>query len=144
MFKARLEPGGFALIVVLLLLVILYAGATGGFLAARAELHSGTNQAVAERTFHAVDGALATWLADPVQPATRSYDIGGTVVGVSALPLLAADSMTTLYLVVARSESAESAGTASHTVTYRAISVVGSRTGHGSVVAVPGTWRERF
>ena len=135
---------GFALIVVLVLLMALYAGGTGLFLAARAELHSSLNHAAAERAFHAAEGGLATWMAASVQPATAQFVVGEATVTVIALPILALDSATVLYLIEAGAEIGDAEGASRLGLASRSITLLGLRRGSGAVAAVPGTWRERF
>lgn len=143
MLSVRSESRGFALIVVLLLLAALYAGATGIFVAARAELWAASNLAEAERAFHAADGGLVAWLADPIQPATKDYPIGGVVVRVEVLRLLEVDSITSLYRIVARAARLVPGGP-SIAVVDRTVTMLGLRAGAGRVEPAAGTWRERF
>jgi hypothetical protein len=144
MQTARLDAQGFALIVVLVVLAVLYAGAAGIFVAARAELYAGSNVARAEQAFHAAEGGIASWLADPVQPATDSFHIGGVPVRVDVVPLLTVDSITSLYLIVGRAALGGSTGPPSQETAAREIVLLGRRTGAGRIEAIPGTWRERF
>lgn len=137
------RQGGFALVAVLLLLAALYVGATGIFMAARAELRIGISHTASSQAFHIAQAGLATWVNSSVQPALATYSIGGTTVDVMATRLLAVDSVTTLYRVVAR---ATVGGTDERNpgLATRQTSLVARRSGAGPVVAVTGTWRENF
>lgn len=142
--RSTVVPGdtaGFALVVVLVLLAALYLGATGIFLAARAELRVGSTHAASSQAFHLAEAGMTTWLASAVQPSTVEYAIGGETVVVEAATLLRVDSVTVAYRIVAHAEvgGASPADPGSAT---RQTSVVGVRTDGGPVRAVPGTWRE--
>ncbi len=127
----------------LLLLAALYVGATGIFMAARAELRIGISHTASSQAFHITQAGLATWANSSVQPALASYSIGGTTVDVVATKLLVVDSVTTLYRVVAR---ATVGGTDERNpgLATRQTSLVARRNGVGPVVAVTGSWRENF
>ena len=137
------RQGGFALVAVLLLLAALYVGATGIFMAARAELRIGISHTASSQAFHIAQAGLATWVNSSVQPALASYSIGGTTVDVVATKLLAVESVTTLYRVVAR---ATVGGTDERNpgLATRQTSLVARRSGADPVVAVIGSWRESF
>jgi type II secretory pathway component PulK len=132
---------GFALLVVLIVLTALYIGATGVFLAARAELRIGTSHVASSRSFYLAEAGLTTWLASNVQPVTASYVIGGETVSVRATRLIRVDSVTVLYDVVASvrlgGSQAQDAGSAS-----RVVGVLGSLAGTGPVRRIHGSWRE--
>ena len=138
-----LEARGFALIIVLVLLAAVYAGATGIFVASRAELRAGTSLAEAEKAFHAAEGGLVTWFADPVQAANTAYEIGGVTVQVEAVPILVVDSATVLYHIIARAEW-RAAGDPTVAVAQRTVTMVGVKAGAARAAPVFGTWRERF
>lgn len=140
----RLEPHGFALVLVLVLLATLFAGAAGIFAAARAELLASVNQARAELAFHAVEGGIASWLADPVQPATGRYRVGEFAVRVDASQLLAVDSVTSLYLIVGQVDRDLPDPAPASSAAYRRISLLGLRTAGGRVEPVARTRREHF
>ena len=135
--------GGFALVAVLLVLAALYVGATGIFMAARAELRIGISHTASSQAFHIAQAGLATWLSSNVQPAVASYSIGGTTVDVVATKLLAVDSSTILYRVVA---TATVGGTHERDpgLATRQTSLVARRSDAGPVIAVTGSWRENF
>ena len=139
----EIRQRGFALVAVLLLLAALYIGATGIFMAARAELRIGISHTASSQAFHITQAGLATWANSSVQPALASYSIGGTTVDVVATKLLVVDSVTTLYRVVAR---ATVGGTDERNpgLATRQTSLVARRNGVGPVVAVTGSWRENF
>lgn len=132
---------GFALLAVLILLTALYLGATGIFLAARAELRIGVSHAASSQAFYLADSGLATWLASPVQPSVVDYTIAGEAVSVRATRLLRVDSVTALYRISAQatvgSGYANDPGMAS-----RGTSVLGLRIRSDPVRAIDGTWRE--
>ncbi|MCK5482984.1 MAG: hypothetical protein KAJ13_04750 [Gemmatimonadetes bacterium] len=134
---------GFVLVVVLVLLVALYLGATGIFLAARAELRIGISHAASSRAFYLAESGLTTWLASSVQPSAAEYTIGGETVTVLATMLLRVDSVTVVYRLTARATLgggyASDPGTAS-----RETSVLGMRIRSDPVRAINRTWSEVF
>lgn len=137
------DRGGFALLAVLVLLTALYLGATGIFLAARAELRIGVSHAASSRAFHLAEAGLATWLAGPLQPSVTSYEIGGITVVVSATKLIRVDSTTVVYRIASRavvgSPGAGDPGTAT-----RSTGLLARRTGTDPVRAMRGSWRENI
>ena len=139
--NAPAQAVGFALVAVLVLLVALYLGATGIFLAAKAELRIGVSHVASSQAFYLADSGLATWLASPVQPSAESYEIGGETVTVLATALLRVDSVTVLYRIAAR---ATVGGThPGHPgIARRETSLLGRREGLGPVRRIVGTWRE--
>jgi len=137
------EAKGFALVMVLVLLAALYLGATGIFLAARAELRTGISHVAADQAFHLAEAGLVTWLSSGVQPSHAEYAIGGATVVVEAAPLLRVDSVTTAYRIEAR-VSVGGGGPADPAMATRRTGVLGLRAGTGPVTAVGGTWRENL
>jgi hypothetical protein len=127
--------------VVLILLAGLYVGATGIFLAARAELRIGISHAASSQAFFLAEAGLATWLTSPVQPAAVSYVFGNDTVSVRATMLLRIDSATVAYRIVARATVGGASPSDPGTAT-RETSVVGTRIGLGPVRAVRRTWNE--
>lgn len=142
--RSATDPqGGVALLVSLIVLSALTAGALGIFLASRAEVRIGSSHAASVVAFHAAEGGLATWLAGPVQPGRITYDVGRASVGVEARRLLVVDSLTRIYLVSARARWP--AGRAEDgALAVREITVLGRRVGLGLVERVSGSWRETF
>jgi hypothetical protein len=136
------DRGGFALVAVLLLLAGLFAGATGIFLACRADLRIAIGHAASIRAFYLAEGGLATWLAGPVQPAVATHGIGGDSVRVEARVLLRVDSATVVYEVSARAEVGSAAGSPDAAV--RRTRLLARRTGAAVAVPVEGSWREDF
>ena len=136
------QSGGFALLAVLILIAVLYVGSAGIFIAARAELAAASNLALAERTFHAAEGALASWLAETGHMADAEYVVGGITVTIEARPLLAVDSTTALFAVSAWAQPGAGASAGSRAA--RQVSIVAVRTLPDAFTSVPGTWRERF
>jgi len=133
--------GGFALVVVLVLLTALYLGATGIFLAARAELRIGISHAASSEAFYLADSGLATWLASAIQPSVAEYAIGGETVTVRATMLLRVDSVTVLYRISAHA-TVGSGQASDPRVASRETSALGMRIGSDPVRAISGTWRE--
>lgn len=132
---------GFALVAVLVLLAALYLGATGIFLAARAELRIGISHAASNRAFYLAESGLVTWMASSLQPSVVAYVVGGETVSVRASVLIRVDSVTLLYRVSARASvgagHAGDPGTAS-----REISLLGMRVRSDPVAAIGRTWSE--
>lgn len=144
MIRRRVKPPtgreGFALMVVLVLLTALYLGATGIFLAARAELRIGISHAASSQAFYLADSGLATWLASPVQPSVGEYTIAGEAVTVRATRLLRVDS-TALYWI--RSHATVGGGSGNNPgMATRETSLLGVRIRSDPVRAIDGTWRE--
>lgn len=132
---------GFALVAVLVLLAALYLGATGIFLAARAELRIGANHAASSQAFYLAESGLATWLASPLQPSVATYVIGGETVSVRGTVLIRVDSVTLLYRVSSRADVGT--GRAGETgAASREISLLGVRVRSDPVVAIHRTWSE--
>lgn len=125
---------------VLLVLTILFVGATGMFLSSRAELRIGIGHASSTRAFYLAEAGLATWLAGPVQPAAASYAIAGDSVSVEARRLLRVDSVTVLFEVSATARVGRTGN--GPDVAARATRVLARRIGPGPAVAVRGSWRE--
>jgi len=145
MIRRRVKPPtgreGFALMVVLVLLTALYLGATGIFLAARAELRIGISHAASSQAFYLADSGLATWLASTVQPSVGEYTISGEAVTVRATRLLRVDSVTALYWI--RSHATVGSGSANDPgMATRETSLLGVRIRSDPVRAIDGTWRE--
>lgn len=134
---------GFILVAVLVVLGALYLGATGIFLAARAEFRIGISHAASSQAFYLAEAGLATWLASAAQPTQASYEIGGATVAVQATRLIRVDSVTAVYRITARATvggaNAGDPGTA-----VRETSLLGRRIRTGPVSAVNGSWREVF
>lgn len=128
---------GFALVAVLVLLAALYLGATGIFLAARAELRIGTSHAASNQAFYLADSGLATWIASSLQPSVAEYVVGGETVSVRASVLIRVDSVTVLYRISSR--ATVGAGLAS-----REVSLLGARIRSDPVVAIGRTWSEVY
>ena len=141
--RATPPPGreGFALVVVLIVLTALYLGATGIFLAARAELRIGISHAASSQAFYLAESGLTTWRAAAVQPSVAEYTIAGETVTVRASMLLRVDSATVLYQISAHaavgSEHESDPGMAS-----RETSALGMRLRSDPVRMIGGTWRE--
>jgi hypothetical protein len=133
--------GGFALLMVLVVLGALYVGATGLFLAARAELWIGISHVASSQAFYLTEAGLATWLAGPVQPARADYTIGGHMVAVHATPLLRVDSIQVLYRIEAWT-AVGSGRPGDPAAARRGASLLGVRVRDEFVRAVPGSWRE--
>jgi len=133
--------GGFALVAVLVVLAALYLGATGIFLAARAELRIGISHAASSQAFYLADSGLATWLASPVQPSVVDYTIAGKAVTVRATRLLRVDSVTTLHRISARATVGSGYGN-DPGIASRETSLLGVRIRSDPVRAIDGTWRE--
>jgi hypothetical protein len=127
--------------VALIVLAALYVGATGVFLAARAELRIGTSHVASSRSFHLAEAGLTTWFASPVQPTAASYVIGGETVSVKATRLLRVDSVTVLYDVVALVELGGSLP-GDPGIASRAVAVLGALDDTGAVRRVRRSWRE--
>lgn len=143
--RSRVKPptgrGGFALVVVLVLLTALYLGATGIFMAARAELRIGTSHVASSQAFYLADSGLATWLASPVQPSVVEYTIAGEAVTVRATRLLRVDSVTALYRISAHATVGNGYGN-DPGMASRKTSLLGVRIRSDPVRAIDGTWRE--
>jgi len=125
---------------VLILLAALFAGATGLFMAARAELRIGIAHAASSRAFYLAEAGLATWLAGPVHPSAADYLIGGDSVSVEARLLLRVDSMTVLYDLEARAHVGSGGGDPGSATRWTRL--LARRAGDGPMVAVGGSWRE--
>lgn len=136
------DRGGFALVAVLLLLAGLFAGATGIFLACRADLRIAIGHAASIRAFYLAEAGLATWLAGPVQPAAVTYGIAGDSVRVEARLLLRVDSATVVYEVSARADVGSAAGSPDAAV--RRTRLLARRTGAAVALPVEGSWHEDF
>jgi hypothetical protein len=141
--ERRASEAGVALLLALLLLVALYASATGIFLAARAELRIGLSHAAAFRASRVAEAALETWLATSEQPATASYEIGGGAARLEASRLLVLDSAETMYRVVVRATVGTSDGPG-FAFASRRLGVLGRRIMDGPVRVVPGSRTEHF
>ena len=139
----RRDHGGYALLLALVLLSALYLGATGIFLAARAELRIGIRHAASSQAFFLAEAGLTTWLASAVQPSEATYEIGSDTVEVRAAVLLRIDSVAVAYRVTAHATVGGERPSDSGLATRRT-SVVGLRLDQGPVRAVGGTWREIF
>jgi Tfp pilus assembly protein PilX len=139
----RKDRRGFALVLVLIVLAALYLGATGIFLAARAELRIGISHAASSQAFFLAEAGLATWLASAVQPSEVKYEIGGDTVTVRATVLLRVDSATVAYHVVAQA-TVGAVNSPDPGLATRQTSVLGLRTDQGPVRPVRRTWREIF
>lgn len=136
------DRGGFALVAVLLVLAGLFAGATGIFLACRADLQIAIGHAASIRAFYLAEGGLATWLAGPVQPAAATYRISSDSVRVQARRLLRVDSTTVIFEVSARADVGSAAG--SPDAGTRRTRLLARRTGPALAIKVEGSWREDF
>jgi hypothetical protein len=134
---------GFVLVAVLVLLGALYLGATGIFLAARAELRIGVSHAASSQAFYLAEAGLATWLASAAQPSEASYEIGGGTVAVQATRLIRVDSVTAVYRIAARA-TVGGANVGDPSIAARETSLLGRRIRTGPVSAVNGSWREVF
>ena len=141
-FMAR-DRRGFVLVAVLILLAALYVGATGIFLAARAELRIGISHAASSQAFYLAEAGLATWLASAAQPSEASYEIGGGTVAVQATRLIRVDSVTAVYRIAARA-TVGGANAGDPSIAARETSLLGRRIRTGPVSAVNGSWREVF
>ena len=139
----RTDRRGYALVLALVVLTALYLGATGIFLAARAELRIGISHAASSRAFYLAEAGLATWLASAVQPSDVKYEIGGDTVAVRAIALLRVDSATVVYRVASQA-TVGGASRSDPGLATRQTSVLGRRIDHGPVRAVGRTWREVF
>ena len=124
----------------LVLLAALFAGATGIFMAARAELRIGIAHAASSRAFYLAEAGLATWLAGPVYPSTAVYPIGGDPVSVEAHRLLRVDSVTVLYDL--ESSARVGSGGGDPGTAARRTRLLARRTGAGLMVPVSHSWRE--
>ena len=132
---------GFALVIVVILLTALYLGATGIFLAARAELRIGISHAASSQAFYLAESGLTTWLASVVQPSVAEYTIAGETVTVRATMLLRVDSATVLYQI--RAHAAVGSGHQSDPgMASRETSALGVRIRSDPVRTIGGTWRE--
>jgi len=135
------QQGGFALVAVLVLLAALYLGATGIFLAARAELQIGVSHAAASQAFYLAEAGLTTWMASTAQPSTAVYAVGNGMVTVTAIRLVRVDSVATLYRITARATiGGVQAGDPGRAT--RGTSVLGMRIGDAPVTRVRRTLRE--
>jgi hypothetical protein len=134
---------GFALVAVLVLLAALYLGATGIFLAARAELRIGVSHAASSQAFYLAEAGLATWLASGTQPSVASWEIGNGRVTVHAVRLIQADSVTTVYRIAATA-SVGSANPGDPGIATRQTSLLGLRLRTDPVRPIDGSWREIF
>ena len=128
---------------VLVLLAALYVGATGIFLAARAELRIGISHAASSQAFYLAEAGLATWLASAAQPSVASYEIGGGTVAVQATRLIRVDSVTAVYRIAARA-TVGGANAGDPGIAARETSLLGRRIRAGPVSAVNGSWSEVF
>ncbi|MGB5302408.1 MAG: pilus assembly PilX N-terminal domain-containing protein [Gemmatimonadota bacterium] len=133
--------GGFALVVVLILLTALYLGATGIFLAARAELRIGISHAASSQAFYLAESGLSTWLASDVQPSVAEYTIAGETVTVRSVMLLRVDSVTLLYRITAHA-TVGSGHESDPGMASRETSLLGTRIRSDPVRAITGSWRE--
>jgi len=143
--EAVSPPGrkGFALVAVLVLLAALYLGATGIFLAARAELRIGLSHAASNQAFYLAESGLATWLASSLQPSVATYVVGGETVSVRGSVLIRVDSVTVLYRISSRAiVGAAHAGDPG--LASREISLLGVRIRSDPVVALGRTWSEVY
>lgn len=138
---APIGRGGFALVVVLVLLTALYLGATGIFLAARAELRIGISHSASSQAFYLAESGLATWLASAVQPSLVEYTIAGETVTVRAIRVLRVDSVTAVYRISAHA-TVGSGGESDPGMASRESSLLGMRIRSDPVRAINGTWRE--
>ena len=134
---------GFVLVAVLVLLAALYLGATGIFLAARAELRIGISHAASSQAFHLAEAGLATWLASGTQPSVASWQIGNGAVTVHAVKLIQADSVTTVYRIASRA-TVGSANAGDPGIATRQTSFLGRRLRTDPVRPIDGSWREIF
>jgi len=132
---------GFALVIVLILLTALYLGATGIFLAARAELRIGISHAASSQAFYLAESGLTTWLASAVQPSVAEYTIAGETVTVRATMLLRVDSATVLYQISAHA-AVGSGHESDPGMASRETSTLGMRIRSDPVRMIGGTWRE--
>ena len=128
---------------VLILLAALSLGATGIFLAARAELRIGVSHAASSQAFHLAEAGLATWLASETQPSAASWEIGNGTVTVHAFKLIQADSVTAVYRIAA-SASVGSANPGDPGIATRQVSSLGRRLRTDLVRPIDGSWREVF
>jgi hypothetical protein len=134
---------GFALVVALVVLAALYVGATGIFLAARAELRIGISHVASSQAFYLAESGLATWLTSTLQPALAEYTIGGEVVTVRAGMLLRVDSVTVVYRIESRA-TVGNGHPGDPGMASRETSVLGARNRSDRITAIPGTWSEIF
>lgn len=132
---------GFILVAVLVVLGALYLGATGIFLAARAELRIGMSHAASSQAFYLAEAGLATWLASAAQPTQVSYEIGGGTVAVQATRLIRVDSVTAVYRITARA-TVGGANAGDPATAARETSLLGRQIRTGPVSPVNGSWRE--
>jgi hypothetical protein len=131
------------LVAVLVLLAALYLGATGIFLAARAELRIGISHVASSQAFYLAEAGLFTWLASAAQPSVASYEIGGETVAVHASRLIRIDSVTVVYRISSRATVGRS-NAGGPGIAARETSMLGRRIRAGPVSAVNGTWSEVF
>jgi len=134
---------GFVLVAVLVLLGALYLGATGIFLAARAELRIGISHAASSQAFYLAEAGLVTWLASAAQPSVVSYEIGDGTVAVQVTRLIRVDSVTTVYRITARA-IVGGTNVGDPGIATRETSLLGRRIRTGLVSAVNGSWSEVF
>ena len=141
--RATPPPGreGFALVVVLIVLTALYLGATGIFLAARAELRIGISHAASSQAFYLAESGLTTWRASAAQPSVAEYTIAGETVTVRATMLLRVDSVTVLYQISAHA-AVGSGHESDPGMASRETSALGMRLRSDPVRTIGGTWRE--
>ena len=137
----RTGQEGFALVIVLILLTALYLGATGIFLAARAELRIGISHAASSQAFYLAESGLTTWLASAVQPSVAEYTIAGETVTVRATTLIRVDSATVLYQISAHA-AVGSGHESDPGMASRETSALGVRIRSDPVRTIGGTWRE--
>jgi hypothetical protein len=134
------RTSGFALPATLVVIAGLMLLATGAFLSARLELVISRSHEGSVRAFYLAEAGLATALADasvPI-PGWREFTFVTGSSQVTAVPLIAVDSVTTLY----RLESRGMAGGPVFGGAVRTVTVLASRRGRGNLRPLAGSWRE--